>query len=189
MSAVNESLLQLHHALYGRQLPFLKPDYYARSHGLFVSCSNQRFMIIDWLCQRVSAGNSNSSSPPRAILSIGCGDGLVDIALAKYLLSKMHFQSPLVYVGVEPHIQSAQKFRRQFASVDGLEARVISNKWPECASELDGQQFDIILFVHSLYHVVDVDQALEEALRLLHPQGQLILFMVNSLFILKENLL
>ena len=85
MSDLTETFSQLRHALNGQELPFPNPDYYAQGHAGFESCSNQRSLIIDWLCKWTTDHFSDSSS--LAILSVGCGSGIVDYQLAKHLVS------------------------------------------------------------------------------------------------------
>ncbi|CAF1365849.1 unnamed protein product, partial [Adineta steineri] len=167
MSRVNEAFSQLRDALNGRQLPYLDPEYYAEAHLLFELCSNQRALTANWLCKWTADHFRDSSS--MAILSVGCGKGIVDFQVATHLIAD---KSSLMYVGVEPNVDDANICQHLLDSTDGVEGSVLVGKWPDCASKLHDKQFDVILFIHCLYHVVDVGEALDEALCLLKPHGQ-----------------
>lgn len=91
----------------------------------------------------------------------------------------MKHKSSITYIGIEPFADNASIFQRKLDAVNGVNCSVIAGEWPRCVSELPTNQFDVIFFVHSLYHVVNVNEALNEALHLLKPQGQLIVLIVS----------
>lgn len=176
MSRVEEALSRLHDAMIDRSFQPLDFDYYCGAHALFRSCTNEESMIVNWLSEWIMAHPlENCSSRSPAILSIGCGDGSIDTHVSQYLSKNRPYQSPLTYVGIEPNTVSSSIFLRRINSIGSVAATVIVEQWPQCSTKLVGQQFDFILFVHSLYYMVDINEALVQALRLLRPHGQLII--------------
>jgi SAM-dependent methyltransferase len=154
----------------------LAPADYKRNHALFEARSDQRGLVIDWLIRVVA----ERADGPTRVLSIGCGDGAVDVRLAEALASGGH---QVDYVGVEPHGPSAEEFRNRLCLVPGVTATAAVLPFGEfsprtLASRPGGrsapQRFDVITAVHSLYYVPDLRSALREGYRLLAPGGMLI---------------
>ncbi|MDQ1648320.1 MAG: hypothetical protein QOG60_377 [Frankiaceae bacterium] len=154
----------------------LAPDDYKRDHALFEARSDQRGLVVDWLTRAVA----DRADGPTCVLSIGCGDGSVDVRLAEALASG---GCPVDYVGVEPHAPSAEEFRNRLGLVPGVTAhaavvpfrefshRAVPSR-PGCRPA--PERFDIITAVHSLYYVADLRSALRDAYRLLAPGGMLV---------------
>lgn len=148
------------------------PDSYARGHALFEARSDQRTRIVSWLGDRLSrrAGDAHLS-----VLSVGCGDGTVDRALAARACAEAAPEAARSWTGVDPHSPGVASF---VAGLEGLgqEQLAVRGHVGTFDSLLTGpdERFDVVVFVHSLYYVPDLDAALGRALDLLAPGGELL---------------
>lgn len=103
--------------------------------------------IANWL--QPTGVNLNSS-----ILDVGCGKG--------FLLRQLHNVGFRNLVGIDPFLE------RGLDISDGLCLRKCN------LAEVDGRQFDLILFHHSLEHTSDLEGALAAARRLLANGGYVV---------------
>ncbi|WP_328858025.1 class I SAM-dependent methyltransferase [Williamsia herbipolensis] len=148
-------------------LPALQPDSYARDHAAFERRSDQRGLIADHLAGRLA----ELGDGPLSVLSVGCGDGTLDVRLAEGLVRAVPGR-PVRYVGIEPWSGSAGLFTAEMAA---LGARELSAE-VQVASFADAvvdETFDAVVFVHSIYYVADLELTLRKALALVRPGGQL----------------
>ncbi len=153
----------------GAPLPALDGDTYARDHTAFEACSDQRQLIIDHLGRRLAARGEG----PVSVLSVGCGDGTVDASLARGLLDDGGSGRRVRYVGVDPYASSTTAFAEALGSLDApsLQVETSSTTWDDAS--LTGT-FDVITFVHSMYYVPDVAEAVLRACDLLSPDGEVL---------------
>ena len=142
----------------------LDPVEYAVGHALFEARSDQRAHLTEWLVRRVSRRTSETVR----VLSIGCGDGSVDVAVAAALAAT---GAAVDYLGVEPHPASAHACATRLAAVTGV--RASTRQLPFDRVRPTGR-FDLVLAVHSLYYVADLNDTLRRACTLLAPGGELI---------------
>ncbi|ORI15460.1 bifunctional 2-polyprenyl-6-hydroxyphenol methylase/3-demethylubiquinol 3-O-methyltransferase UbiG [Rhodococcus sp. 1168] len=144
----------------------LEPEAYARDHAAFEQLSDQRGLIAEHLCGRLTRmGNG-----PVSVLSVGCGDGSLDVQLADSLLAVPG--RPVRYVGIEPWSGSAGLFTAAMASLEADELSVDVHVASFSDAPVD-ESFDVMLFVHSIYYVTDLEETLRGALDLLRPGGEL----------------
>ena len=153
--------------LQSRPLLGLDPVAYARGHAEFEARSDQRSLIIDHLVDVVSVREG-----PLSVLSVGCGDGSVDVAVADALTARDPAR-PVRYVGVEPFAGSADSFATKLRALDrpGLTVEVHTSTFDQAPL---AERFDVITFVHSMYYVPEVAKAVRHALDLLAPGGEVI---------------
>jgi len=140
------------------------------THRAFENSSGQRELVIAWL-RRHSAKQADHTGTLR-VLSIGCGDGAVDVPTARALAGKF---GNLEYVGVDPNAAGLEHYGRRFAAADlpGVTSTTHEGVFDEFEA---GGLFDHIHCVHSLYYMPDPASALERALGLLAEGGELVLF-------------
>ncbi len=150
----------------GAALRGLDPRGYALGHASFETRSDQRQLIQDHLQDRLRP----RAAGPVSVLSVGCGDGAVDVVVAETLLDG---PGEVRYVGVEPYTGSAGAFVEQMAALGpDLDARVHVTTLD--TAPLTEETFDVVLFVHSMYYVPDVAATLRASYQRLRPGGELI---------------
>jgi SAM-dependent methyltransferase len=143
---------------------------YLETHGIYEGRSNQQRLIIDWFGDQVVPTLKPEDS--LRVLSVGCGSGILDVPIATRLLEQTN---DLHYVGVDPNRIECEAFQQLFtdASLDQAQLEVV----PATFEDFEvASNFDLILFVHSLYYMPDPAEALEKARKLLAPGGRLIVF-------------
>ncbi|GAA2048213.1 class I SAM-dependent methyltransferase [Williamsia deligens] len=148
-------------------LPGLEPDAYARGHAAFERLSDQRGLIADHLRARLTA----IGDEPISVLSVGCGDGSLDVRLAEGLIRAVPGR-PVRYVGIDPWSGSAALFAAEMAALEAHELTVDVHVAAFADAPVK-HQFDVVVFVHSIYYVPDVGETLRAAVDLLRPGGQL----------------
>ena len=145
----------------------LEPGCYARDHAAFERLSDQRGLIAEHLAGRLA----ELGDGPVSVLSVGCGDGSLDVRLAESLVLAVPGRS-VRYVGIDPWSPSARLFTAAMAALGAEELSVTAH----VASFDDApvnETFDVVVFVHSIYYVADVPDTLRGACKLLRPGGQL----------------
>ncbi|MCZ4076842.1 class I SAM-dependent methyltransferase [Rhodococcus sp. H36-A4] len=145
----------------------LEPESYARDHAAFEQLSDQRGLIAEHLAGRLATMGDG----PVSVLSVGCGDGSLDVQLAKGLVNAVPGR-PVRYVGIEPWSGSARLFTANMAALGSDELSVDVHVASFSDAPVD-ETFDVVLFVHSMYYVADVGETLSGALDLLRPGGEL----------------
>ena len=148
----------------------LAPDAYAKDHAEFEALSNQRGLIADWLVDRLSP----SCITPLSVLTVGCGDGALDAVVAERLLAGDPDGCAIRYVGIEPFEASAGLFRERMGRIDDSRLSFDTVVAPFANSSLD-EEFDVVTFVHSMYYVPNVAEAVHAASALLRPDGEAII--------------
>ncbi|WP_168708289.1 MULTISPECIES: class I SAM-dependent methyltransferase [unclassified Rhodococcus (in: high G+C Gram-positive bacteria)] len=145
----------------------LEPESYARDHAAFEQLSDQRGLIAEHLASRLARVGDG----PVSILSVGCGDGSLDARLAKGLVLAVPGR-PVRYVGIEPWSGSARLFTANMAALeaDELDVDVHVASFSDAPAD---ETFDVVLFVHSIYYVADLEETLRGAIDLLRPGGEL----------------
>lgn len=143
----------------------LEPSEYATTHALFEARSDQRTNLTSWVVRHVGTRATSASR----VLSLGCGDGSVDLQVAAALTSLGH---PVDYVGVEPHAPSGRLFRDRLAGLSAARPTLLTDTF---ARADPAGLFDVVLAVHSLYYVDDLASTLRRAHSLLAPGGELVI--------------
>ncbi|OZE33855.1 hypothetical protein CH256_11215 [Rhodococcus sp. 05-2254-6] len=145
----------------------LDPGSYARGHAAFEFLSDQRGLIAEHLSGRLARVGDG----PISVLSVGCGDGSLDVRLAAGLMQQVPGR-PVRYVGIDPWPGSATLFAAKMAALtaDELDADAYVASFDDVPVD---ETFDVVMFVHSMYYVADVGATLRGALDLLRPGGEL----------------
>lgn len=147
-------------------LPALAPGPYAAGHAAFEARSDQRALLTSWLCDRVRRRTGSVS-----VLSVGCGDGTVDVELARALSGR---GGDVRYAGLDPHPPSAGEFLRAVGAVPGVAASAGVGRIDALPNE---PTYDVVLAVHCLYYVRDLGSSVARLRSLLRPGGELIVLL------------
>lgn len=145
----------------------LEPGSYARDHAAFERLSDQRSLIAEHFADRLA----RMGDRPISVLSVGCGDGSLDVRLAADLVQRKSGR-PVRYVGIDPWPGSVELYTAKMAALGADELSVEAHVASFDDAPVD-ETFDVVLFVHSMYYVADVGATLRAALNLLRPGGEL----------------
>lgn len=150
------------------QIQPLNDEYYAQCLEIFEVNSTQRLGLLNWLEAKVLSRMSQGSN---AILSVGCGTGAFDERILRYARSRMNH---VAYLGIEPNEVEAAAFLETMGAQQSeqVTVSVLVQKFGERLFE---QEFDLILFVQSIYYLKDRKDAIDAALRALKPGGELVI--------------
>lgn len=148
----------------------LTPQRYARAHAAWEAVSDQRSLIQSWMARTMPDLTSHVVSRPVEFMGVGVGDGSVDAIVAR-ALADVHRH--VRYLGVEPHRPSLDRFVNTLESLHlpGLEVEAI----PATFDGVDSNhRVDVVCFVHSIYYVSDLTEALDRAVAMLRPGGSVV---------------
>jgi SAM-dependent methyltransferase len=146
--------------------PRLDEATYLRTQKIYEAHSDQRIRIAQWLGDRLPALPSTRATV--RVLSVGCGDGSLDVALAATLRARGH---RVEYVGVEPSATAGVTFTERVGQLPGVEATVVPTRLEDAA--LRGR-FDLIVAIHSLYYVDQPAAQMRRLIDVLHPGGSIV---------------
>lgn len=148
----------------------LSPERYALTHAAYEARSDQRSLLRRWMIDTVPGLVDHVTDRPVDVLGVGVGDGSVDGPLAGRLAAGGR---AVRYHGIEPHEPSLRRFGQRLDGL-GLAGLATTGFATDLSRfDLDGP-YDLIHFVHSLYYVPDLGAAIEHAVRLLRPDGALV---------------
>ncbi len=140
---------------------------YVEAHEAFRRASDQAERIADWF-ERHRLLDLRAGVP--AVLSVGTGGGEVDVHLIEALRRKGAF----VYDALEPSGDALGRFRTRCEQFGGVPGGVWMNegRFEEFESSL---RYDLIHFVHAVYSMRNLEEALGKAFRMLREGGSLAL--------------
>ena len=148
----------------------LDNERFRKTHAEFEARSNQRERIIAWLCDY--SDDVVTRSGDLSLLSLGCGDGSVDVPTTRKLAGKA---DQVRFVGLDPNGAQLAKLEQGFAAA-ALPNVTMETHAIELANFDTDERFDHIHCVHSFYYMPDPAAALEHAMEMLTPGGELVLF-------------
>ncbi|MFT5688989.1 MAG: ubiquinone/menaquinone biosynthesis C-methylase UbiE [Planctomycetota bacterium] len=148
----------------------LDDDRYHKTHEAFEARSNQRERILAWLCDH--SGKVATRPGDLRVLSIGCGDGSVDLPTARTLGDKADH---IHFAALDP--KKAQLTQLEKAFADAALSNVTLTTHAKQLGDFDAsERFDHIHCVHSFYYMPDPATALKQAIEMLADDGELLLF-------------
>ncbi len=147
----------------------LSDERFDQAHELFEQSSNQQASILRWLLA-LCRTNDRAQSPQR-ILSVGCGNGILDIPLIREISDCWDLVN---YTGVEPNLTACRRFLDGFRQDQHANVQLqLYNQTVETLE--DDQRYDLILAIHSLYYVADPAESIEFLHSMLSPGGRLVI--------------
>lgn len=150
--------------------PPLLGERFDAAHEAFERSSSQQSQIL--ACLRELALTASPPSDPMRILSVGPGNGMLDLPL---IASLADAGIAAAYVGVDPNPVACRRF---IEGAETLNPSGVSLSVQECNVDdlADDEGFDLIHAVHSLYYVPDPPETIGRLLRRLRPGGRLVIF-------------
>jgi ubiquinone/menaquinone biosynthesis C-methylase UbiE len=104
-----------------------------------------------------------------SVLDLGCGTG----AIARMIASRKDCRGRITAIDISPYLVQVGK---QLAVEEGLADKIdFLTGDAHSVTELQGQ-FDVVIMHTLVSHVVDPATVLQEARRLLHPEGRIVVF-------------
>jgi SAM-dependent methyltransferase len=112
---------------------------------------------VDWLVWTAASWQAERGpdASPMRILSVGCGDGNLDLPM----LQTLSDVAPVAYTGVDVNEASLEVFRR---SADAIPVTLLSTPVEHLDPELG--PFDLVIVSHMLYYVEQPAQVVERLL-------------------------
>ena len=139
----------------------LEGQHYAACLQTYEAASNQRKLILEWFTDYVIPQLSTDNV---SFLSVGCGAGDLD---EKILAAGKKHALSISYVGLEPDTQQCARFISRMESENNQNIKIeVHNTYFEQFTPQ--RRFDLVLMVHSFYHMNDPELALKNALNLLN---------------------
>jgi 2-polyprenyl-3-methyl-5-hydroxy-6-metoxy-1,4-benzoquinol methylase len=154
----------------------LTAEKYAEGYSLRQTCSTMTKNSIDWLNSNKSKWIPKCQNPK--LLSIGCGDGKLDIPLLHALAER----APFNYWGVDLNESELSLFRNRLSEDlllnDKSQIQFSSEKFDE-TSNLE-KHFDLILMSHMLYYFQNPERVIKNAIHHLTDSGQLMIIQQST---------
>jgi ubiquinone/menaquinone biosynthesis C-methylase UbiE len=149
--------------------PFgLSDKRYDETHELFERSSNQQRRIREWLVDLISS--HYASLHTLRILSVGCGSGILDVPLIESIATT---SKRVEYTGVDPNELACRRFQDDFDNQE-LPNVQLDLREQDIESLTSTERFDMIHVVHSLYYFDDPADTLDGLLRMLAPEGKVV---------------
>ena len=166
VTALNDLRGELEHTC----RPFgLTHQRFDETHELFERSSNQQQLILEWLSDLIQSHCAKLD--PLRILSVGCGSGILDNPLIKSIAET---SKRVEYTGVDPNVVACRRFQDEFDN-QKLPNVQLDLREENIETLTSTDRFDIILVVHSLYYFDDPANTLDSLLRLLAPDGKVVI--------------
>lgn len=152
----------------------LTGEYYLQSHLAFRGSSNQQSMILRCLKNNIQLliPAQKEGKGDVSVLSVGCGSGIIDEPLIRIMLK--HW-STIAYDGIDPNWEECQAFESRMNQIDfqQVKTRVLCQSLEQF---VPNRTYNLVHFIHVLYHFDDVWQAIQSALNFLKPGGNILIF-------------
>jgi len=152
----------------------LSAEGYAAANEAFRRCWDQdRAEVLAFLHSHMPAFNQGEA----AVLGVGVGDGEFDVRIIDALRERIG-TAPLHYMAVEPNEAQLDGFRRRI----GDDSANTHFTFVQLHAEeyVPDQQFDLVHYIHSLYHMPASEERLIRASRSWLRQGGKLLIALSS---------
>jgi hypothetical protein len=150
-------------------LPLSQEDY-AEAFKTYKKISGEWEAMFRWIQDKLLRNLSKKDYC--FILSVGSGAGDFDLQFIGTFKEKFRF---IEYVAVEPNDIHCQQFKTKLdkCSFPDFQCEICSVPFEEFNTS---KYFDLIHFTHSLYYILDREQAILYALDMVADEGQILIF-------------
>ena len=152
------------------------PDYTIQHKHVQQFCCKSREKNINYVIEQASATIDKDKKSMFRFCSIGCGDGRFDKEVLTQLLRR-YPHLDLQYLGLDVNEFSCQTAREVLGSLEGAQVEILT-KDIQHMSPADFEPCDLVIAVHVLYYVESLKAAVSCALRVVKPDG--CLMMISS---------
>ena len=152
------------------------PDYTIQHKHMQQLYSKSREKNINYVIEQASATIDKDKKSMFRFCSIGCGDGRFDKEVLTQLLRR-YPHLDLQYLGLDVNEFSCQTAREVLGSLEGAQVEILT-KDIQHMSPADFEPCDLVIAVHVLYYVESLKAAVSCALRVVKPDG--CLMMISS---------
>ncbi|MBC6478786.1 MAG: methyltransferase domain-containing protein [Hormoscilla sp. GM7CHS1pb] len=162
--------------------PPLDEEFYAESYELRKAASTMTVAAIEWFRSNVTrlleGSNSSLKDGTFSVLSIGSGEGDIDIEIIHSLLPRLKPRwQRLRYVALEPNPSHRDRFleRLEKASFDETVEVSVRGESFEPGRRESEEQYDLVLLVHVLYYFKDRYKTIRSALSQTSEGGRVVI--------------
>lgn len=143
---------------------------YAEAFLAFTETSNETEMMGEWFCHFVASHYQQASLK---VLSVGSGAGIFDTTILPFL---NQFAAKAVYHALDPNELLLQKLKltSEGLNLTNTEISFFNMKLDDFAAQSQGNRYDIIHFIHSLYYFKNLEKVVQMASAMLKPGGTII---------------
>jgi SAM-dependent methyltransferase len=152
--------------------PLLSESEYAAAFAAYRTKTNQAELMLEWL--RKHAEFIVKETDELSVLSVGTGYGEFDLA-AIPILQKL--APRLRYTAIDPNAPMLEQFKTDFRArgIQNVELDVQNCSFEKFIAS-SPKQYDLIHFTHCLYFISDRAEAIKQSLKLLKPNGLILIF-------------
>ncbi|KPA11413.1 Methyltransferase type 12 domain protein [Candidatus Magnetomorum sp. HK-1] len=159
--------------------PPLNDSRYAKLYSIRKKASTMTQAAIEWIEKHVNQLACLSTEKEFLLLSVGCGDGDIDLPLIKKLSRKLKKNNQVLhYIGLEPnpfHYQTFKKRIKEISFENNVHIDIRQTSFCQPKGFTSQKQFDLILMSHVLYYFIDPYVTIRSALTITKPSGYLLI--------------
>ncbi|MEO0649070.1 MAG: class I SAM-dependent methyltransferase [Planctomycetota bacterium] len=148
-------------------VPALDGPQYMAGHIAFEGSSDQQGRILRWLIERLA----QEPGPSIDVLSIGAASGILDVPL----LESVEAPTQVRYVVVEPFEEQCAAFEARARALRAKPNIDLEIRCETLAATPADRAYDLVLAIHSIYYVEDLEASLTKLRQLLRPGGELVI--------------
>lgn len=157
--------------------PPLDDELYAESYQLRKAASTMTVAAIEWFRNHIKLLTSQQDHT-LSILSIGSGEGDIDVEIIDSLLPEVHSSGKkLRYIALEPNPIHCDHFLKRLETIsfnENVEVSVRKDFFEPDQFKRE-EQYDLVLLTHVLYYFKEPEQAIQTALAQTKENGRVVI--------------
>ena len=130
-----------------------------------------RELVAEKICNNIPERETTKTKSQFRIFSIGCGDGEADYSIIQLVTERLP-DMEIHYVGTDIDEESCQQARERLGSLKNVNAETFVLDFERVDSfKVEVSPCDLVLAVHFLTYMRDINKALSDALKFKKPDG------------------